>query len=167
MYLFYTVTLILLPLLWLSHSHSTPNQQHLFALLPNPINLTTRLFSVGGPSGCVCFASSSSAGAPAEGSAMAGWQPLPVCERRGCGASTAGHGLAALSQCPPSCAVQGRSCLSSSLRGTAFWSVKYLHLCFNNMKTSNSENRLPNSGNKTYECRFMESLCTTSFSTIV
>lgn len=66
-------------------------------------------FFLGGPSGCVCFASCSSAGAPAEGAAMAGWQPLSVRERGRCGAAAAGHRVAALSQCSPSCAVQGRT----------------------------------------------------------
>lgn len=66
-------------------------------------------FFLGGPSGCVCFASCSSAGAPAEGAAMAGWQPLSVRERGRCGAAATGHRVAALSQCSPSCAVQGRT----------------------------------------------------------
>lgn len=66
-------------------------------------------FFLGGPSGCVCFASCSSARAPAEGAAMAGWQPLSVRERGRCGAAAGGHRVAALSQCSPSCAVQGRT----------------------------------------------------------
>lgn len=76
--------------------------------------------AVGGPRGGVCFASRSSAGAPAESAAMASRQPLLVCERGGCGAPAARYRLAALSQRPPACAVQGMNLF--------FLLLLYLHL---------------------------------------
>lgn len=74
------------------------------ALNPTP---PLNTLSAGGPRGCVCFASRSGPGAPAEGAAMASGQPLLVCERSGCGAPAARHRLAALSQRPPARTVQG------------------------------------------------------------
>lgn len=77
-------------------------------VLPNSITLT---LSVGGPRECVRFASRSGAGAPAEGATMASRKPLLVCECSGCGEPAPRHRLAALSQCPPACTVQGMSAL--------------------------------------------------------
>lgn len=82
---------------------------------PNQLSLPSP-FLVGGPGGCICFASCGSAGAPAGGAAVARRHPLSVCERGRCGAAAAGHCLAALPQCPPSCAVQGRPLISGHNR---------------------------------------------------
>lgn len=85
-------------------SFSQPTQStppHSTAKLNHPYLL------VGGPRGGVRSASRRRAGAPAEGAAVARRKPLPVCERSGCGEPAAYGVLAALSQRPPACPVQG------------------------------------------------------------
>lgn len=73
-----------------------------FSWPPPPI-----FVSAGGPGGRVRPAPRGAAGAPAEGTAVAGGRTLPVCQRGGRGAASAAHCLAALSQRAPARPVQG------------------------------------------------------------